>query len=110
VTLMWALAQPAEQLGIMLYLDTWPRVQIRHFFPGDYYLSENDRSADRAGRGLQILRELRAFWLHPDANAQATYNGILEAAVADPKHPVHGRRFTMYDFYRAVRRGSFFSR
>jgi len=107
---MWALLQSREQLGIMLYLDTWPHVQVRRFFPGDYYLSESDRSADRAGRGFQILRELHAFWIHPDTNAQATYNGILEAAVADAKHPVHGRRFTMYDYYRAARRGSFFSR
>ena len=92
-TLTWALLQPREQLGIVLYCDVWA-------------LSDSDG----AGRGLQILHELHDFWIHPDMEAQATYNGMLEAAAADANHPVHGRRLTMYDYYRVVQHGFFFPR
>ena len=94
-TLMWALMQPHADLGIILYCD----FQASH---GSY------RRAAAASEGLLQLRELHAFWIHPEHEAEATWKGILEAAATDVNHPVRGRWFTKYDYYRAVRRGSFF--
>jgi hypothetical protein len=94
-TLMWALMQPHADLGIILYCD----FQASH---GSY------RRAAAASEGLLQLRELHAFWIHPEQEAEATWKGILEAAATDVNHPVRGRWFTKYDYYRAVRRGSFF--